>query len=99
MEFGLTSILNPYFPFARCVTCHEGSVALFTGRKIPFRNPKELAQKLTQKSVSSERTLYDEIFVRVKESGLSQMPPHGERLTAAEMKNLERYLSQIVKQI
>ena len=82
-------------PFACCVDCHEGKAALFTGRKIPFHEPKALRAKLSVKSISSERTLYEEILERVKPEAVGHMPPHGEQLDAAEIKALDLYISKI----
>jgi hypothetical protein len=63
-------------PFGRCLSCHEGGAALFTGRKIAFENPSELRTALGRKSASSDRSLFDEILQRLQPEVVGHMPPH-----------------------
>lgn len=81
-------------PYQRCVQCHEGFASLFTGRKIPFTNPEELSKVLREKSRNGN-ALNEEILARVSLHEAGQMPPFGERLGAAEVLDLKRYLDLI----
>lgn len=82
-------------PFARCVSCHKGEGALFSGRKIPFESPSDLALVLGKKSASSDRTLREEILERVKPAAIGHMPPRGESLGEKEAQDLAKFLSAV----
>jgi mono/diheme cytochrome c family protein len=78
-------------PFARCTRCHEGTVSLLSGRKIPFNRPTLLREALHGKAKSG-RSLFDEIIARVSSRGSDQMPPASDPFTEAEARNLKAYL-------
>ena len=89
----------PGGPVARCIACHEGDEAFFTGRSIPLSEPSLLLPRLLQKSTTSERTLYDEILARMgPDAGPGRMPPHGAAATPEEVREMRKYLESVKAQ-